>query len=105
MAGYDLSGDKVYGLVTTRKSRTQFLAFCSCLRSLHPDDARIAIVPDDVSLHWSTTTDRRVGDWAAAQSRGVGLRAVLRLLAQSHRVPVHRPALFRPRRHRPPLPP
>ena len=27
MAGYDLSTDRLYGHVTTRKSRTEFLAF------------------------------------------------------------------------------
>ena len=42
-AGYDLPRDKLYGHVTTRKGRTEFLAFARYLRSLHPADVRIAI--------------------------------------------------------------
>ncbi len=68
MAGYDLSRDKLYGHVTKRKGRTEFLAFCRYLRSLHPADVRIAIVLDNFSPHLSTKTDSRVGDWAAANN-------------------------------------
>jgi transposase len=68
MAGYDLSCDKVYAHVTKRKSRTQFLAFCRYLRSLHPAEVRIAIVLDNFSPHLSTRVDGRVGDWAAANN-------------------------------------
>ncbi|HEX8508845.1 MAG TPA: hypothetical protein VF635_05020, partial [Propionibacteriaceae bacterium] len=64
MAGYDLSRDKVYGHVTKREGRTEFLAFCRYLRSLHPADVRIAIVLDNFSPHLSTKTDDRVGRWA-----------------------------------------
>ena len=68
LAGYDLSKDKLYGHVTKRKGRTQFLAFCRHLRSLYPTEVRIAIVLDNFSPHLSTKTDRRVGDWAAANN-------------------------------------
>jgi transposase len=68
LAGYDLSRDKLYGHVTKRKSRTEFLAFCRYLRSLHPAGIRIAIVLDNFSPHLSTKTDRRVGDWAATNN-------------------------------------
>jgi hypothetical protein len=68
MAGYDLSRDKLYGHVTKRKGRTEFLAFCRYLRSLHPANVRIAIVLDNFSPHLSTKTDPRVGDWAAANN-------------------------------------
>ena len=68
MAGYDLSRDKLYGHVTKRKGRTEFLAFCRYLRSLHPAHVRIAIVCDNFSPHLSTKTDPRVGDWAAANN-------------------------------------
>ncbi len=68
LAGYDLSTDKVYGHVKTRKTRTEFLAFCRYLRSLHPAGVRIAIVLDNFSPHLSTKTDTRVGDWAAANN-------------------------------------
>jgi hypothetical protein len=44
LAGYDLSTARLYGHVTTRKGRTEFLAFCRYLRSLHPANVRIAIV-------------------------------------------------------------
>ena len=68
MAGYDLSSDKLYGHVVTRKTRTEFLAFCRYLRSLHPPSVRIAIVLDNFSPHLSTKNDRRVGEWAAANN-------------------------------------
>lgn len=68
MAGLDLSCDKLYGHVTKRKGRTQFLAFCRYLRSLHPADVRIAIVCDNFSPHRSTRIDSRVGDWAAVHN-------------------------------------
>jgi len=68
LAGYDLSRDKLYGHVTKRKGRTEFLAFCRYLRSLHPAQVRIAIVLDNFSPHLSTKTDTRVGDWAAANN-------------------------------------
>ena len=68
LAGYDLSTDRLYGHVTKRKTRTEFLAFCRYLRSLHPAEVRIAIVLDNFSPHLSTKTDRRVGEWAAANN-------------------------------------
>jgi len=64
MAGYDLSTDKLYGHVAKRKTRTEFLAFCRYLRSLHPPEVRIAIVMDNFSPHLSTKNDQRVGNWA-----------------------------------------
>src|SRR5204862_1225078 len=54
--------------ITTRKGRTEFLAFCRYLRSLHPADVRIAIVLDNFSPHLTTKTDSRVGDWAKANN-------------------------------------
>src|SRR5215210_5193262 len=68
MAGLDLARDKLYGHVTCRKGRTQFLAFCRYLRSLYPAEVRIAIVCDNFSPHLSTKTDARVGEWAAANN-------------------------------------
>jgi len=68
LAGYDLSTDRLYGHVKTRKGRTEFLAFCRYLRTLHPPEVRIAIVLDNFSPHRSTRTDTRVGDWAAANN-------------------------------------
>jgi transposase len=68
IAGYDLSTDRLYGHVTVRKGRTEFLAFCRYLRSLHPPSVRIAIVLDNFSPHRSTKKDQRVGDWAAANN-------------------------------------
>src|SRR3954447_6973573 len=66
LAGYDLSTDRLYGHVVARKGRSEFLAFCRYLRSLHPTEVRIAIVLDNFSPHLSTRTDTRVGDWAKA---------------------------------------
>ena len=68
IAGYDLSTDKLYGHIKTRKARTEFLAFCRYLRSLHPADVRIALVLDNFSPHLTTKTDDRVGAWAAANN-------------------------------------
>ena len=68
LAAYDLSTDRLYGHVKTRKSRTEFLAFCRYIRSLHPPQVRIAIVLDNFSPHLSTKKDTRVGDWAEANN-------------------------------------
>jgi hypothetical protein len=68
LAGYDLSTDRLYGHVTVRKGRTEFLAFARYLRSLHPAQVRIAIVLDNFSPHLWTPTDSRVGDWAQANN-------------------------------------
>jgi len=68
LAGYDLSTDRLYGHVKERKGRAEFLTFCRYLRSLHPAGVRIAIVLDNFSPHLSTKTDRRVGQWAAANN-------------------------------------
>ena len=68
MAGYDLSTDRLYGHVTMRKGRTEFLAFCRYLRSLYPPEVRIAIVLDNFSPHLATKKDQRVGEWAAANN-------------------------------------
>jgi transposase len=68
MAGLDLAQDKLYGHITRRKGRTQFLAFCRYLRSLYPPTVRIAIVCDNFSPHRSTKNDSRVGQWAAANN-------------------------------------
>jgi transposase len=68
LAGPDLSRNRLYGHIKARKGRTEFLAFCRYLRSLHPPSVRIAIVLDNFSPHLSTKTDTRVGDWAAANN-------------------------------------
>ncbi len=68
LAGYGLSTDRLYGHVKVRKTRTEFLAFCRYLRSLHPAGVRIAMVLDNFSPHLTTKTDRRVGNWAAANN-------------------------------------
>jgi transposase len=65
LAALDLARDKLYGHVSRRKTRTQFLAFCRYLRCLYPTEARIAIICDNFSPHLSTRTDDRVGRWAA----------------------------------------
>ena len=100
LAGYNLSRDELYGHITTRKGRTEFLAFCRYLRSLHPAEVRIAIVLDDFSPpeHQDRQSCRGLG---RGEQRRVGLRPVPRQLAQPHRGPVHRGALLRPERHRP----
>jgi transposase len=68
MAGYDLSTDRLYGHVTTKKGRTEFLAFMRYLRTLHPTKVRIAIVLDNFSPHLSTKNDRRIAEWAESNN-------------------------------------
>jgi transposase len=68
LAAYDLSTDRLYGHIKARKGRTEFLAFCRYIRSLHPPQVRIAIVLDNFSPHLSTKKDTRVGDWAEANN-------------------------------------
>jgi transposase len=68
LAAYDLSTDKLYGHVKVKKGRTEFLAFCRYIRTLHPHHVRIAIVMDNFVPHLSTKTDTRVGDWARANN-------------------------------------
>jgi transposase len=67
-AAYELSEDKLFGHVKPRKTRGRFLEFCRYLRSLYPQQARIAIVCDNFSPHLSTAKDARVGKWAAANN-------------------------------------
>jgi hypothetical protein len=94
LAAYDLSRDRLYGHIKTRKGRTEFLAFCRYIRSLYPPDVRLAFVLDNFSPHLTTKTDSRVGEGRRKQRRA-GLRPVLRQLAEPHRGAVHRPALLR----------
>lgn len=68
LAAYDLSTNKLYGHVKTRKRRTEFLAFMRYIRSLHPPVQRIAVIMDNYGPHLSTKVDTRVGDWAAASN-------------------------------------
>ena len=68
LAAYDLSTDRLYGHVKTKKGRVEFLAFCRYLRTLYPPDVRIAIVLDNFSPHRSTKKDDRVGQWAEANN-------------------------------------
>ena len=67
-AALELGTDTMYGHIKKRKRRGEFLQFCRYLRSLHPPQARIAIVCDNYSPHLTTRKDNRVGDWAAASN-------------------------------------
>jgi hypothetical protein len=49
LAAYDLHEDKLYGHVKPRKTRARFLEFCRYLRSLCPEQVRIAIICDNFS--------------------------------------------------------
>ena len=68
LAAYDLSTDKLYGHVKSKKGRSDFLAFCRYIRTLHPPHVRIAIILDNFVPHLSTKKDTRVGDWAEANN-------------------------------------
>src|SRR3954465_10671278 len=62
LAAYDLSRDRLYGHIKTKKGRTEFLEFCRYIRSLYPPAVRLAFVLDNFSPHLTTKTDSRVGD-------------------------------------------
>ncbi len=68
LAAYDLSSDKLYGHVKSKKGRTDFLAFMRYVRTLHPAHVRIAIIMDNFVPHLSTKKDTRVGEWAKANN-------------------------------------
>jgi transposase len=68
LAAYDLSADKLYGHVKSKKGRTEFLSFMRYVRTLHPPHVRLAIVLDNFVPHLSTKTDTRVGEWARANN-------------------------------------
>ena len=65
---YDLSRDRLYGHIKTRKGRTEFVEFLRYVRTLHPTSVRLGIVLDNFSPHLSTKKDRRVAEWAAANN-------------------------------------
>jgi transposase len=65
---YDLSRDRLYGHIKTKKGRTQFLEFMRYVRSLHPPHVRLGIVLDNFKTHKATKTDQRVAEWAAANN-------------------------------------
>ena len=67
-AALKLGTDTMYGHIKKRKRRGEFLQFCRYLRSLHPPQARIAIVCDNFSPHLTTRKDKRVGQWAASSN-------------------------------------
>ncbi len=96
--------DRMYGHIKANKNRTTFLEFCRYLRSLYPPEVRIAIVMDNFSPHLSTTKDPRVGEWAAANNVELAYVPDQRVVPQPDRVPLHRVALLRARRHRSPQP-
>jgi transposase len=68
LAAYDLSTDKLYGHVKTRKGRTEFVAFLRYLRTLYPPDVRIGIVLDNFSPHLMAKKDQRVREFVEANN-------------------------------------
>lgn len=60
LGAYDLSADRLYGHVKKRKTRTEFLAFCRYVRSLHPVERRLHFILDNFSPHLGD----EVRDWA-----------------------------------------
>jgi transposase len=68
LAAYDLSTDKLYGHVKTRKGRTEFVAFLRYLRTLYPPDVRLGIVLDNFSPHLMAKKDQRVREFVDANN-------------------------------------
>jgi transposase len=67
-AAYELGEDKLFAHIKPRKTRARFLEFCRYLRTLYPQQARIAIICDNFSPHLTTARDGRVGAWASANN-------------------------------------
>jgi len=67
-AAYERGEDKLFGHIKPRKNRAKFPEFCRYLRSLYPQQVRIAIICDNFSPHLTTRKDKRVGQWAAANN-------------------------------------
>ena len=59
-AAYDLSEDKMYGHIKSRKTHREFLSFLKYLRSLHPILVLLYVILDNASAHTVT----RVLDYA-----------------------------------------
>jgi transposase len=64
IAAYDLSTDRLYGHITTKKDRPAFKKFLRYVRSLHPAGVRIGIVLDNFSPHIS----KDIAAWAQAHN-------------------------------------
>jgi transposase len=103
-AAYELGEDKLFGHIKPRKNRARFLEFCRYLRSLpvvHPDRDRLRQLqpaPD----HPQGQARRAVGLGEQHRDR---LHADEFVLVKPRGGAVHRPAVLRPRRHRPHQPP
>jgi transposase len=67
-AANELGEDRLSGHVKPRKTRGRFLEFCRYLRTLYPQQVRIAIICDNFSPHLTTARDGRVGAWASANN-------------------------------------
>jgi transposase len=67
-AAYELGEDRLSGHVKPRKTRGRFLEFCRYLRTLYPQQVRIAIICDNFSPHLTTARDGRVGARASANN-------------------------------------
>jgi transposase len=91
LAGYDLSTDRLYGHIKTRKGRTEFLAFCRYIRSLHPPEVRIAIVLDNWSPHHHHSAIYRSQTWTLnariCPSRFLGTSCSTTETARCHKRP------------------
>ena len=53
-AAYDLSEDKMYGHIKSRKTHREFLSFLKYLRSLHPILVLLYVILDNASAHTVT---------------------------------------------------
>ena len=101
-AAYDLAKDKLYGHIKKTKNRIEVPGVLPLpAHAATRTDVRIAIVCDNFSPHLTTKRCQRVGDMGGGEQRRDRLHPDQQLLAQPDRGPVHRPALLRPRRHRP----
>ena len=59
----DVGADRLFGHIELRKRRVGFLAFCRCLRSLHPPEACLHFVLDNFGPRKAT-----VRRWAAGKN-------------------------------------
>jgi homeodomain-containing protein/DDE superfamily endonuclease len=85
---YDVHADVLFGGYRLAKSTTEVLAFYKTIRRRYPDDLRIYLVNDNLSLHWTP----QIRQWA--ESNKVELVATPTSASYLNRIECH----FRPLR-------
>ena len=102
LAGYDLppTGSTATSSRPARAGPSSWSSAATCGRC-YPPEVRIAIVLDNFTPHLSTKKDQRVGEWAEANNVELAYTPTNSSWLNRIEAQFQRPALLRPRRHRP----